>query len=206
MGQNNETSNGMCMALAPSFSAAFSSVPADYLVKCSEYALKCLGLLMEYFPIWVLLSLWWGYSFQRKLHWNNVTCEFSVHLLVAITILKKKFSSSVVWGHHIISAANSGQNQGPWYNENVLETFTFLLKKKKIFPQLRNLNCWHIWNFLNGYKISCNKKFLEKTLDSIKIRQVVENARGHWGFLKHSRVKIVFFNSCVNKQTSNKDK
>lgn len=38
MGQNNETSNGMCMALAPSFSAAFSSVPADNLVKCSEYA------------------------------------------------------------------------------------------------------------------------------------------------------------------------
>lgn len=109
---------------------AFSSIPADYPVMCSEYA-PVLGVRMQRFPIWVLLSLGWGCSFHRKLHWNKVTCEFSIHLLAAITILKKRFSSSVVWGYHTISAANSGQNQELWYNENVFETFTFLLKKKK---------------------------------------------------------------------------
>lgn len=48
MSQNNETSSGMCMALAPSF-LLLSSIPADYPLMCSEYA-PVLGVECSVFP------------------------------------------------------------------------------------------------------------------------------------------------------------
>lgn len=123
-------------------SVAFSSIPADYPVMCSEYKPSAWGSNAAFSPFEFYCHLDEGVPFTENCIGIRLLREFSIHLLAAITILKKRFSSSVVWGYHTISAANSGQNQGLWYNENVWDFYISFLKKKKV-PQLRNLNCWH---------------------------------------------------------------